>query len=339
MTLPQGIAALLLILLGLPALADELRLLNGDRITGEVKAMSGDRLVVQTAYAGEISIRWSEIASLSTSRPVELMLQERAEPVRGILQSAYGGETLLIDARGEAVPLSLGDVATINPKPYETGRGVLYAGRALLSAAYTRGNSESDQLHADGELTARAKAYRYNISGRVERRTEPVTGTSSAWLLGGNYDRFLSETHFAYARTSVEHDEAKDVDRRKAVGVGYGLQLFETPAANVSVRGGLDYVAVERIDGPEEGYGALGWGIRASIAPWGPRLELFHEQDGFWNLDDTEVLLVRSKTGLRIPVMDGLNATAQLNVDWERKPAPGRESTDSTLLLGVDYKF
>ena len=41
----------------------------------------------------------------------------------------------------------------------------------------------------------------------------------------------------------------------------------------------------------------------------------------------------------RVPLVERLNATAQLNVDWERRPSPGRVSTDSTLLLGVDYFF
>lgn len=339
MSLSHWVAALALVLSALPAAADEIRLLNGDRITGQVKAMSGERLVVQTGFAGEIAVRWSEVASLTTSRPVEVMLEGRKRPIRGLLQSAYGGSVLLIDAQGEAVPLTLREVAMINPKPYETANGVLYAGRALLSAAYARGNTESDHVHADAELSARARDYRYNLSGRVERRTEPVIGTTSGWLLGGNYDRFLSEKRFAYARASLEHDEAKDIDHRSAVGLGYGLQLLESAAANVSVRGGLDYVAVERIVGPQESYPALGWGIKATVAPWGPRLELFHEQDGFWNLEDTGVLVLRSKTGMRVPLIDGLNATAQLNVDWEREPSPGRESTDSTLLLGVDYKF
>jgi hypothetical protein len=42
---------------------------------------------------------------------------------------------------------------------------------------------------------------------------------------------------------------------------------------------------------------------------------------------------------MRVPLIERLNATAQLNLDWERQPAPGRRSTDSTLLLGVDYAF
>jgi hypothetical protein len=48
---------------------------------------------------------------------------------------------------------------------------------------------------------------------------------------------------------------------------------------------------------------------------------------------------VRSKTGVRVPLLRGLGASAQLNLDWESRPAPGHKSTDSTLLFGVDYAW
>jgi hypothetical protein len=300
----------LLCLLGLPALADEVRLANGDRITGEVKARRGEHLIVQTGYAGELSIRIGEVHSLS-----------------------------LVDAAGRLHEFAAQELAALDPKPYKSSRGVAYAGRALLSAAYARGNVDSDHVHVDADFTARAREYRYNLTGRIDRRAEPLVESNTAWLAGASYDRFLDERQFAYLRGSLEHDRAKDIDQRAAAGFGYGLQLLETPAANLSVRGGLDYVAVERFFGPQERYPAFGWGVKASYSPWGPRLELFHEQEGFWNLEDPDVVILRSKTGVRLPLVERLNATGQLNIDWERQPVPGRVSTDSTLLLGVDYAF
>jgi putative salt-induced outer membrane protein YdiY len=294
---------------------------------------------VKTQYAGEVSIDWGHVESISTSGPVELMLRDGEVPLRGTLQPLYGGGALLVSPEGEAAEVRLREIVLLNPKPYESGRGMHYAGRALVSAAYSRGNVDSDRVHVEADFTARAKAYRYGLSGRIERRTEADTGEHSAWLAGANYDRFLDDNEFAYLRASVEHDRAKDIDLRRTTGIGYGLQLLESPAARLALRGGLDHVAVDRITGASERYPAFGWGIQAAFSPWGPRVELFHEQDGFWNLEDTSVVVVRSKSGLRLPLVERLNVTAQINVDWERQPAPERESTDSTLLLGLDYSF
>jgi Protein of unknown function, DUF481 len=302
--------AFVLCLLSLPALADEVTLVNGDRITGELKARSGAHLVLQTEYAGEISIRLADVRSVS-----------------------------LVDSAGNVLQFGPDELATLDPAPYKRVGAVTYGGRALVSAAYTRGNTSSEEGHADGEFTARAKEYRYQLSGRVDRRSENFGDESSAWLAGASYDRFFEKDRFLYARGSFEHDAAKDIDQRAAAGAGFGVQVVEAAAANLSLRGGLDYVTVDRIEGPGEEYPAFGWGAKASVTPWGPRVELFHEQEGFWNLEDTDVVVVRSKTGMRMPLVERLHATAQLNLDWERRPAPGRVSTDSTLLLGLDYVF
>lgn len=303
-------AFLLAGLLACPVLADEVRLANGDRISGEITARSGERLVVKTEYAGDVAVRLSDVTSIT-----------------------------LADRDGVLHEIGPTQVAAFDPAPYKREQAVTYSGRALVSAEYARGNAPSDRLYSDAQFTARARQYRYEISGRVDRRSAPSAQTESAWLAGANYDRFIDPRRFLYGRGSLEHDRGKDIDTRAAAGAGYGMQLVETDAANLSMRGGLDYVAVDRIVGPREEYPAFGWGIKAWYKPFSVPLELFHEQEGFWNLEDTDVVTLRSKTGVRVPLVERFNATAQLNVDWERRAAPGRASTDSTLLLGVDYSF
>ncbi|HEX5477343.1 MAG TPA: DUF481 domain-containing protein [Burkholderiales bacterium] len=321
------------------ARADEVRLLNGDRISGEILAKSGESLTLRTESMGELVIRWRDVAALSISAPTEILLQGEDAPVRGTLRPDANGGMVLYGADGVARPVSLADIAYLNPKPFESGRGTSYSGHAMLSAASASGNTRSDRVLGEAELEARAKDYRYALNGRIDRRNEPLVETQSAWLLGANYDRYFTERQFGYVRGSLEHDRAKDIDRRSTAGLGYGVQVLDTPKAQLSLRAGLDYVVVNRLADAGERYPALGWGVKASYSPWGPRLQFFHEDEGFWNLEDTGVVTVRSKTGVRVPLIAHFNATAQLNVDWERSPAPGRVPTDRTLLLGVDYSF
>lgn len=321
------------------AAADEVVLKNGDRISGEVASKSADALVVSTAYAGEVSIQWREIATLSTTRAVEVLIEGEAEPVRGTLHPVYGGGALLVDAQGNARNITLAQIAYLNPQPHQVEGRVAYSGRATLAANYARGNVDSERFYAEADLNARAKKYRYALTGRSERRTDPLLGTVTSWLTAANYDRFLRERDFIYGRVSLEHDEAKSIEQRRALGGGYGVQVFDSERIRLSLRAGLDYVAVDRIGAENDRYPAAGWGVRLDYAPWGPKLELFHEQEGYWNLEDTDVVTLRSKTGVRVPLVARLSATAQVNVDWERSPPPPRGSTDKVLLLGVDYTW
>jgi hypothetical protein len=314
------------------AAADEVVLRNGDRLRGEVLSMAEGRLLLRTGYAGEIALRWEEVAALSTTRALGVMRRGARAPLHGTLQPLYDGRVLLIAADGAAHELALDEIAYLNPRPWESGVGAAYAGRITLSAAYTRGNTEDERFNGVGEFTARARGYRYALSAKADRHDDPEIGTNTAWLANANFDRFVRPERFAYARGSLEHDPAKDVAQRATAGAGYGAEL-ETGRASLTLRGGLDYVLVDRYAAGNERYPALGWGVKAEYAPW------FHEHEGFWNLKDSAAVLVRSKTGLRLPLLKGLGASAQLNLDWERKPAPGRKSTDSTLLVGVDYAW
>jgi len=333
-TLGRRLAALVLLAaVALGVLADEVALRNGDRLRGEIDALADGILLLRTDYAGEVALRWSEVVSLATSRPVDVMLKGARTPMRGTLRPLDGTRALLIAADGAPLELALADIAYLNPKPYESGLGTHYAGHLTLSAAYARGNTHDGQLNADAELTARAREYRYAMSARLDRRDQAGGEANAAWLGNASFDRFVAERRFVYARGSLEHDRAKDLERRSAIGAGYGAQIFDTPDAGLAVRGGLDYVQVERFAAPGEGYPAFGWGVKAAYTPW------FHEHEGFWNLEDTAALLVRSKSGLRLPLLQRISASVQLNVDWERRPAPGRHSTDTTLLFGVNYAW
>lgn len=304
------------------ARADLIVLRNGDRISGETLRMSGGELLVNSVYAGEITLQWSEVASIVSDRPLTVLFKGAAAPVRRKLDPG-------VDLRS---------IAYLNPKPHESGMGTTYTGRAALSAAYASGNSTSERLYGDAELTARAAGSRTQVSGRIEHRAEQDADATSAWRANANRDRFLDEARFIYLRGSLEHDRAKDLRQRAAAGFGYGAELVASEEANVSLRGGLDYLAQRRYAGDPEDYPALGWGLKATYAPWGPRLELFHEHEGFRNLRASGVVL-RSKTGARVPFAPALSATAQVNVDWESRPAPGRKPTDTTLVVGVNYAW
>lgn len=321
--------------------ADEIILGNGDLLSGQIVGKSGDRIVIRTDYAGEVAVRWDQVASFRTEQAVQTLLVGEVAPLRGRFDvHGEGRVEFIAEHGGDIALLEMHQIQYLNPKPYETANGVDYKGRGLLSAAYARGNTASDRFYGEGEFNARARTYRYSFNGKIERREEPVVGvTASNWLLGARYDRFADSRRFRYVRTTLESDHINNIGRRAALGAGYGLQLFETERANISVRAGLDYVGIDRIISSNERYPALGWGWDLKVKPGGGSTELFHNQEGFWNLKNRREITLRSKTGLRMPLVARLNGVVQLNVDWMHNPAPGREPIDSMLLFGIDYTW
>ncbi|HKQ30359.1 MAG TPA: DUF481 domain-containing protein, partial [Burkholderiales bacterium] len=284
---------------------------------------------------GEIEITWSDVRTLSTEKPVDIVLVGDRELSRSILElSGEGG----VRVHGLRVPLI--DIVYINPNPDQVGNAVLYSGNAKASVSYTSGNTRNEQSYLDADFTARSAKYRYTLLGKAQsvREGPDQNRTAGNWLGNGNADRFLDDKNFLYLRGSIEHDRFKDIDRRSTTGIGYGFQFIETLRTNVSVRAGVDFVSVDYRLAEDERYPALGWGVRVTHKLFGA-VELFHEHEGFQNLEESRRTIVRSRSGMRMPLFGSFNLSVQLNVDWERQPLSDRKPVDYVWLLGLGYSW
>ncbi|RPH59915.1 MAG: DUF481 domain-containing protein, partial [Burkholderiales bacterium] len=345
------------------ASADTVTLHNGDRLTGRILHLSPSTLTFETTWAGELRIPRYEVKALETDKPVDVLRERSGRTESMTLTPAAPGQVALTPERPEQADLAggtetaspdgttaspgvgpsetvqLARVRYINPKPEESGEGISYEGRVTLSGAFVRGNSTGDRVYAESDLAARAIDWRYALSAKLRRERDTDATTVSNWLVAGNFDRFLEGRRFRYVRGSVERDRFRDISTRTAVGVGYGLQLVQTERTKLSLRAGIDAIDLRRLAGEDETFPALGWGVNVSHRLDTLSAELFHDQQGFWNLDDVSQLTLRSRTGLRVPFVSGLTATLQLNLDWESEPAPGRTGTDATWLIGLGYAW
>lgn len=322
-----------------PAAADTVVLRNGDRLSGLIVHLSPETLTLETRYAGEVRISRSEIASFATAEPVPYLVQAGARPVRAVFAAADEPGVVTIDNGEGPREIPLARVAVLKPKPEETQNGVARTGRVSLSTSWSQGNSDSKRIWGEADYAARAHQWRYELGLKVRRQSDDDQTTADQLLVNGNYDRFVSADRFAYLRSSFERDRFKDLTLRSAVGGGYGLQLIDDDRTQLSVRGGIEVIHENRISADDERFPAAGWGVALKRQVSFADAEVFHDQQGFWNLDDSDQMNLRSRTGIRFPVRGGIIASLQLDLDWERTPVDGRRSTDSTWLLGLGYAW
>ena len=343
-----------MLLLGIANLtyADQVILKNGDIITGRVVSKSGDILTFNTNYAGDLKISWKEVSTLSTDAPVATLLDDDSYLNTSLLPAERGA--VRVTAREapedsyfdhetiENKAYGLNDILYINPTPEESGRGYRYSGRANLALNNTSGNSSNQQLHVDAEIQKRAKAYRYTVGGEANRSKDNDVTSVSNRRIYGSYDSFYTPTDFLYVHGALENDRFRDIRLRSVAGVGYGYQVYETEMTKLSLKGGPDLVSVERYEAANEFFGALGWHIdfthKVAYFPTVP-LEIFHIQDGYRGLNSDGDILLKTRTGLRIPLSNGFVATAQYNLNWESNPAPDRRNSDRQVILGIGYVF
>ena len=320
------------------SLADEVRLKNGDKLTGQIVRMQEDKLILKTSYAGKITIVWQEVAGIQTDDSVKVVLKDETT-LEGTTEAVEDGKMKLdTDKLERPSSFSLADVKAINPEPVKT---VKITTRANASLTNERGNTQTDNYYFDGEFVARTKKNRYKIGGELTNEKADGITTSQNWLVYGDYSHFLSEKWYLYADTLSEHDEFKDLNLRSTLGAGAGYQFFETPLLNLSISAGLAMVDENFDVAKDNDYSAGQWRLNYDQYFFDKFVQFFHKNTGFISLEDANDWFLKTRTGLRFPLYKGLAATLQYNFDWNNQPSAAAETEEDTkfiFLLGYEFK-
>jgi putative salt-induced outer membrane protein YdiY len=319
------------------ARADEVHLKNGDRLTGHVVRMEGGKLLLETTYAGKISISWLEVAGMVTKAPVKVVLEDDTR-LEGVVK-AEPGERMKLDTQQIETPVSfrLAQVKMINPAPEKI---VTITARANVNITSERGNTDTDNFYLSGEFAARTKQNRYTIGGEFNKEKSDDVTTSKNWLVIGNYSHFLGKKWYLFVNTLFEHDEFQDLKLRSTVGAGGGYQIFESPQVNLSLSAGLAEVDENFYVADDNDYSAGQWSLKYDQFFFKKFVQLFHDSTGYIRIDNADDWFVKTRTGVRFPIYKGLTATLQYNYDWNNHPSADAQSKeDAKILFLLGYEF
>jgi putative salt-induced outer membrane protein YdiY len=342
--------AVLLALLVNPAVADEIRMKNGDVLTGQILKKETDRVILKTTYAGEVPIQWSEVANVITDQPLHVVLSDGTSLHGTMVESEPGSAKMEFvkvqdelsdnDYRAEELPEASFDLVSakyLNPTPDLTGEGMRWSGNINAGASLSNGNNETKQIRFDAETIARALRQRYTLGGQFNRAEDRGEDTLFNSRVNGKYDYFFSKKWYGYANSTLENDRFRDLRLRSTVGAGTGYQIFETPNRNLSLEAGLNYVSEDYYEAEDDSYPGVRWATRYDELFFSGKTKFFHEHEVLVGLKEVSQVLVYSKTGFRFPLVFDFNASAQFNFNWDSTPAEGREKEDSTLLFTLGY--
>jgi len=308
--------------------ADEVRLENGDRITGTVLTLEDKVLTIRTSYAGDLSIPWEAVADIATDGPVDVGLSDDTS-FRGVVRAAEDGE-LSVKAEKVEAPLTfaIGDVAAINPGPdYQWTAGF------NVGLDIEAGNTEKEEYHLNGQFFARTEEARYTVWAEYDKEYKDNDKTKDKSMGTLKYDHFFTEKWYGWFGTLFNRDEFKDLNLRSIASVGPGYQFFETPLSNLSAELGPAYINEDYDVDEDNNYVGLRWGLAYDSYFFDERVQFFHWNQGIWSLSDSEDIAVYTRTGFRVPLIKGITATLQYNVDWDNAVPAEEDEVDQRLLL------
>ncbi len=225
---------------GLPALADEVYLVNGDRVSGTVVKKAGDTLTLKTDFAGEIGIAWDKVISVVTEAPVVVQLDDESL-LKGTLTRASDGTVSIAGSElVQAGQVPVARVALINPPAPQNG--VKLSGRANVGVYLAKGNTDKESYHGDIESVARTKQNRFTAGAIYNQALDDGTESENNATAYLKYDHFFTKKWYSYANAVLFKDDFADLNLRTSLGLGAGYQFFESDLTNLSLEGGLSYV-------------------------------------------------------------------------------------------------
>jgi hypothetical protein len=324
--------------------ADELLLKDGSRLLGTAVRKASDILEFKTSFAGVIKVEWAQVTELRTDQSAQVLLRND-EVIDAEVFVNRDGVTLVRNSSGTTPrKFDAEDIAFINPEPWRLGRGFRFSGLVNFALQTERGNTDEDEIDLDSNLLWRRRNDRFTLRGELEHDKTDGTTTKDDWKLDGEYDYFYTRKRFYGAIAVAESDDLAELQLRVGGGPGIGYQFFESEPLNLSVRSGLIRVYEDFKTQDNDRYWGLGWMVNADkyVLPrlFGSyHLQAYHLQRGLWNLYDSSDLVWDTWTGLRFPLVLGLVASTELQVEYDSGAAPGADEVDTTYTLKLGYQW
>ncbi len=335
----------------IPALADQIVLKNGDRVTGTIVKKADDAVTFKSAHFGTITVPWKEIETIKTDAPLTIVLAGGKE-MQGTLATA--GDKVEIAAGSGKQAVAPADVKALRDKgeqaQYERmlhpGWKNLWAGAATLGFAGTSGNARTS-VFTLGVNAARAtrvdKTTVYFNSIKSSASANGVnTDTAQAIRGGFSYQRTINKKLFASAFNDYEYDRFQNLDLRVVIGGGLGYSVRKTDRVKVDLLGGISYNRETFDPGPK-----LAFTRNSAEAYWGddfayklnPRSSLVQSFRMFNNLSNTGQYRVNADLGINTKLFSWLSWNIALSDRYISNPVFGNKTNDFLYTTGVGITF
>jgi putative salt-induced outer membrane protein len=232
------------------ALADQVTLKNGDRLSGTIVKTDDDKLEMKSEFAGDVKLPWSAVVAIVSADPLHIALKN-GQTIVGVVTTK--DEKFEVAAPNGAIEAPKAEVVAVRNNAeqdvymrMEHPRIIdLWAGLADAGLSFTRGNSDSTSFALTGKAartSKRTKISFYTTEIYARSNVAGVTNTTASAIRGGaRVDVNLRGRSFAFGLADFEHDRFQDLDLRSVLGGGLGYHLIKEKELTFDVFGGVTY--------------------------------------------------------------------------------------------------
>ncbi len=245
----------LILLLAIPALADQVVLKNGDKLTGSITKSDGKELIIKTDYAGDVTVKFDAIQSITSAGDLNVTLGGKT--VVGPV-TTNGDDVVVATKTAGPVEAPKASVTLVRSpaeqaayeKSLHPGFAEGWAGGLNVGFAITAGNSETKNFNLG--LSAVRTGFHdklalyvnsiYGVNDKIVLPNQPAAVTTANSTGGGiRYDHDFSPRTFGFGSGDFFTNSLQHLDLRSILGGGFGVHLIKSPATNFDLLAGLNY--------------------------------------------------------------------------------------------------
>jgi putative salt-induced outer membrane protein YdiY len=224
------------------ALADVVETKNGARIVGQIVSISDGTVAVKTNYAGDLAIKQSEVASITTDAPISVRLKSGT-----VLQGTVttdAGAVKIAGADGQ-LTTSVDKVAATWPAggedPQTTALRRHWKYEAAADITGKTGNKEQLGTTVSARATLKTPRDTLQFYTAYDRQVSDGEKSADQFKAGVDYQNNFSGKKSWYVRDEGGFDRIKDINLYNVAAFGVGYDIIKEPLHLLTLRTGISY--------------------------------------------------------------------------------------------------
>lgn len=206
--------------------ANEVVLKNGDRLSGKIVEETAETVVIETEYAGKVTIDREHIVKI-------------ADPTAAVAEKPAEAEP---EAVAEKAPVKGPPAAAIKAQPRVFGGRFMglvdgWEGNANIGFSITSGNSNNATLTTGLRAVKNGGPDKLTVYARSvwnsDRGKGRLVTTQNAFWGGARYDRNLGGSQFGFVSYDFERDRPRGLNLRSVAGAGIGRHVVKNEVTEI----------------------------------------------------------------------------------------------------------
>jgi len=336
---------------------------DGERLIGHLVRSSGKSITFHSDMAGDVTVDWSKIQELHTSKPyavirknVQFHKGENPEQIPQGTLSATDKNIEVTPGPGhppQIVPVD--DSAYVideaafqkaigrNPSILRGWKGAISAGASLVeatqnsstftgSAAFVRAIPTEDWLDPRNRTTVDFSAS----YGKVTQPNTPVVKTA-IYHADAERDEYFTSRVFAFGQLAYDHNFSQGLNLQQAYGGGVGWTILKSSNETLDLKGSLSYVN-QQFAAPAQSLNLIGATVAERYARTFPHKVLLNEQLSVTPaLNNAKAYSAAGSVGLTLPVYKRFSLATGIIDTFLNDPPPGFRKNSFQFTTGLTY--